>query len=45
MAADIKQDGSIESSGDHKAAGVSLMNHPHSNSGGSGNSGPPIAGG
>jgi len=40
----IEQDGSLASTGDHVAAGVSLRSHPHSNAGGSGNSGPPVAG-
>ena len=41
---DIVQDGSHTSTGDQVAGGVSQITHPHSNAGGSGNSGPPIAG-
>jgi phage gp45-like len=41
---DINQDGSHTSSGDQVAGGVSQISHPHSDAGGSGNSGPPIAG-
>ncbi len=44
MSGDIDQDGSHASTGDQVAAGVSQVNHPHRDAGGSGNSGPPIAG-
>lgn len=40
----LDQDGSHTSSGDQVAGGVSQMNHPHRDAGGSGNSGPPIPG-
>lgn len=42
---DMAQDGSHTSTGDQVAGGVSQINHPHKDAGGSGNSGPPIAGG
>ena len=42
---DINQEGTHTSPGDQIAAGVSQVNHPHRDAGGSGNSGPPIAGG
>jgi phage baseplate assembly protein V len=41
---DLDQEGSHSSTGDQVAGGVSQISHPHSNAGGSGNSGPPIAG-
>ena len=41
---DIDQDGSHTSTGDQTAGGVSQINHPHKDAGGSGPSGPPIAG-
>jgi hypothetical protein len=43
--ANIDQDGWHTSTGDQVAGGVSQISHPHSDAGGSGNSGPPIAGG
>jgi len=45
MVGDIDQDGSHKTTGDQVANGVSQINHPHRDAGGSGNSGPPIAGG
>lgn len=45
MTGDIDQDGSHKSTGDQIAGDVSQINHPHRDAGGSGNSGPPIAGG
>jgi phage baseplate assembly protein V len=42
---DLNQDGSHTSTGDQVAGGVSQINHPHRDAGGTGNSGPPIAGG
>jgi phage baseplate assembly protein gpV len=44
MIGDMEQDGSHTSTGDQVAGGVSQINHPHRDAGGSGNSGPPIAG-
>lgn len=44
MDADIMQDGAHTSSGDQVAAGVSLINHPHRDAGGDGDSGPPRVG-
>lgn len=44
MRGDIDQTGSHASTGDQVAGGVSQINHPHSDAGGSGNSGPPVAG-
>lgn len=44
MVGDIDQDGKHVSTGDQVAGGVSQINHPHRDAGGSGNSGPPIAG-
>lgn len=41
---DIDQEGSHTSTGDQIAGNVSQINHPHQDAGGSGNSGPPIAG-
>jgi hypothetical protein len=41
---DIAQDGSHTSTGDQVAGGVSQVNHPHKDAGGSGPSGPPIPG-
>ena len=42
---DLNQQGSHTSTGDQVAGGVSQISHPHKDAGGSGNSGPPIAGG
>lgn len=44
MTGDIAQEGSHTSTGDQVAGGVSQINHPHRDAGGSGSSGPPIAG-
>lgn len=42
---DLEQEGTHTSTGDQVAGGVSQINHPHRDAGGTGNSGPPIAGG